>query len=63
MSSTQTVHNQMTLKAAIYFGDDIMKLINFIKSLLKTERIEASTHDKEVLAELEGENKAFIFSK
>ncbi|WP_338214019.1 hypothetical protein [Companilactobacillus muriivasis] len=40
-----------------------MKLVELIKSLLKAERTETSTQDREVLAELEGENKAFIFSK
>ena len=40
-----------------------MKLVELIKSLLKTERIETSTQDREILAELEGENKAFIFNK
>ncbi|WP_269083230.1 hypothetical protein [Companilactobacillus kimchiensis] len=40
-----------------------MKLILWIKSLLKTERTETSTQDKEVLCELEAENKAFIYGK
>lgn len=40
-----------------------MKLLNLIKSLLNAERTETSTQDREVLAELEGENKSFIFNK
>ncbi|WP_272950434.1 hypothetical protein [Companilactobacillus halodurans] len=40
-----------------------MKLTNWIKSLLKAEKNETSTHDREVLSELEAENKAFIFGK
>ncbi len=53
----------MTLKAALISEMRIMKLIELIKSLLKAERTETSTHDREVLAELEGENKSFIFGK
>jgi hypothetical protein len=41
----------------------IMKLIKLIKSLLKAERTETSTQEREILAELEGENKSFIFGK
>jgi hypothetical protein len=40
-----------------------MKLIKWIKSLFKTERIDSSTQDREILAELEGENRAFIYGK
>ena len=40
-----------------------MKLIVWIKSLLKAERNETSTQDREVLSELESENKAFLFGK
>ncbi|WP_281258456.1 hypothetical protein [Companilactobacillus nuruki] len=40
-----------------------MKFIKWFKSLLKSGKTEVSTHDKEILAELEGENKAFIFNK
>jgi len=40
-----------------------MKFLNLIKSLLNAERTETSTQDREVLAELEGENKSFIFNK
>ncbi|MFC6175825.1 hypothetical protein ACFQAV_03195 [Companilactobacillus huachuanensis] len=40
-----------------------MKFLKLIESLLNTEKTETSTQDREVLAELEGENKAFIFNK
>ncbi|CAJ1199729.1 hypothetical protein [Companilactobacillus nantensis] len=40
-----------------------MKLLELIKSLLNAERTKTSTQDREVLAELEGENKASFFSK
>ncbi|MFH5810440.1 hypothetical protein [Companilactobacillus sp. FL22-1] len=40
-----------------------MKIVEFIKSLIKAEKTNTSTKDREILAELEGENKAFISSK
>ncbi|GEO46775.1 hypothetical protein [Companilactobacillus kimchii] len=40
-----------------------MKLITWIKSLLKAEKNEASTQDREILSELEAENKPFLFGK
>lgn len=40
-----------------------MKLITWIKSLFKAERNETSVEDREVLCELEAENKAFLFGK
>ncbi|APU71139.1 hypothetical protein LCR01_10320 [Companilactobacillus crustorum] len=40
-----------------------MKLIKLIKSLLKTGKTETSIHEREILAELEGENKALLFNK
>ncbi|CAJ1185870.1 hypothetical protein [Companilactobacillus paralimentarius] len=40
-----------------------MKLITWIKSLLKAEKTEVSTQDGEVLSELEAENKPFLFGK
>ncbi|WP_162254642.1 hypothetical protein [Companilactobacillus alimentarius] len=53
----------MTLKAAIISEMKIMKLIIRIKSLLKTEKNDASTQDREVLSELESENKPFLSGK
>lgn len=53
----------MTLKAVIISEMKIMKLITWIKSLLKAEKNEASTQDREVLSELEAENKPFLFGK
>jgi len=52
-----------TLKAAFISEMTIMKLTTWIKSLLKAERTGTSTHDREVLSELEAENKAFLFTK
>jgi hypothetical protein len=53
----------MTLKAEVISEMRIMKIVNLIKSLLKAERTRTSTQDREVLAELEGENRANAFSK
>lgn len=53
----------MTLKAAVISEMKIMKIVEFIKSLIKAEKTNTSTKDREILAELEGENKAFISSK
>ena len=53
----------MTLKAALFSEMTIMKLTLWFKSLFKAERTEISTHDREVLCELEAENKPFIYGK
>ncbi len=52
----------MTLKAAIISEMKIMKLTNWIKSLLKAEKT-TTIQDREVLCELEAENKPFLFGK
>lgn len=63
LSSKCFVQMLMTLKAAIISEMKIMKLIIRIKSLLKTEKNDASTQDREVLSELESENKPFLSGK
>ncbi|WP_334340499.1 hypothetical protein [Companilactobacillus sp. HBUAS56275] len=53
----------MTLKAVIISEMRIMKLITWIKSLLKAEKNEITTQDREILSELEAENKPFLSGK